>query len=63
MIVVQDREGDIHESFCHLKSAGLDFVIRYNHEINTPEDALRIVDYYTACWMREDLFRYVKSEG
>jgi hypothetical protein len=63
MTVVQDREGDIYESFCRLKSAGMDFVIRCNHEINTSEDALRIVGYSTARWMREDLFRCVKSEG
>ena len=29
--VVQDREGDIYESFCMIKEAGLDFVIRSNH--------------------------------
>jgi hypothetical protein len=157
--VVQDREGDIYESFCRLKSAGLDFVIRCAHDrklsdseiklkktlrtseiagkyqlslpgnnpkrkkriakmtihyskvslsrpdqiinkesypasltlyvvhvtedpstvpanekpvewtlytthaIKTSEDALRIVGYYTARWMIEDLFRCVKSEG
>jgi hypothetical protein len=30
--VVQDREGDIYESFYLLREAGLDFVIRVNHD-------------------------------
>jgi hypothetical protein len=30
--VVQDREGDIYESFCQLREAGVDFVIRSNHD-------------------------------
>jgi hypothetical protein len=29
--VVQDREGDIYESFCLLRDAGIDFVIRSNY--------------------------------
>jgi hypothetical protein len=30
--VVQNREGDICESFCQLREAGVDFVIRSNHD-------------------------------
>jgi hypothetical protein len=30
--VVQDREGDIYESFWRLREAGMDFVIRSNHD-------------------------------
>jgi hypothetical protein len=30
--VVQDREGDIYESFYHLRQAGVDFVIRSNYD-------------------------------
>jgi hypothetical protein len=32
LTVVQDREGDIYESFHLLREAGLDFVIRANHD-------------------------------
>ncbi|GHV30699.1 hypothetical protein AGMMS4952_18100 [Spirochaetia bacterium] len=32
MIAVQDREGDIYESFCALMKNGVDFVIRSNHD-------------------------------
>jgi hypothetical protein len=30
--VVQDREGDIYESFYRLKEGGVEFVIRVNHD-------------------------------
>jgi hypothetical protein len=33
-IAVQDREGDIYESFCQMKETGLDFVIRSTHDRN-----------------------------
>ena len=32
LTVVQDREGDIYESFCQLHSSGLDFVIRASYD-------------------------------
>jgi hypothetical protein len=36
--VVQDREGDIYESFCLLSEAGVDFVIRVNHDRTVRDD-------------------------
>jgi hypothetical protein len=39
--VVQDREGDIYESFHLLQEGGVDFVIRTNHDRKLPESKLR----------------------
>jgi IS4 transposase len=36
--VVRDREGDIYESFCLLSEAGVDFVIRVNHNRTVRDD-------------------------
>jgi len=38
--VVQDREGDIYESFCQLQNSGVDFVIRSNYDRKTTEGKL-----------------------
>jgi len=39
--VVQDREGDIYESFHLLQQGGVDFVIRSNHDRKITENKLR----------------------
>jgi hypothetical protein len=38
--VVQDREGDIYESFCHLSQSGVDWVIRSSQNRLTTEGTL-----------------------
>ncbi|MDR3118662.1 MAG: IS4 family transposase [Mediterranea sp.] len=40
--VVQDREGDIYESFCLLSRAGLDFVVRSHHDRRVEGDISRL---------------------
>lgn len=39
--VVQDREGDIYESFCHLRQSGVDWVIRSAQNRLTRDGKLR----------------------
>jgi hypothetical protein len=38
VIAVQDREGDIYESFCVLIANGVDFVIQSNHDRQIPRE-------------------------
>jgi hypothetical protein len=42
---VQDREGDIYESFCLLQGAGLNFVIRSNHDRKIASSQDRLKDH------------------
>ena len=61
--VVQDREGDIYESLCLLKEAGLDFVIRNNHNRAIASPSLKLKEHIRALSVASEYILEVKGDN
>ena len=63
LTVVQDREGDIYESFCLLKEAGLNFVVRNNHNRTLAFSTLNLKEYISELLPAYECVMEVRGEN